>query len=111
MKKQWRLQQKNGSIGEKLYEANYEAINYQITYNGLEDEEKAILNNPKTYTIESQTIEIKNPEDRKDLDGDIVKKFVGWKIGVATAIDTKIETKLQGLAIFDINLVCIGRIN
>ena len=54
---------------------------YTITYTGLTSEEAAALRtagNPETYTIESPSFTLKNPEDRKDADGDMRERFVGW---------------------------------
>lgn len=54
---------------------------YTITYTGLTAEEAAALRtagNPNTYTIESPSFTLKNPEDRKDADGDTRERFVGW---------------------------------
>ena len=58
--------------------AVYEPINYTITYKGLTDEEKTSLNNPTSYTVESEDITINNPNNKYDQDGDMTKRFVGW---------------------------------
>ena len=60
------------------FTANYELKNYQLTYNDVTDEEKETMNNPETYTIQD-TIDLNNPENRNDEDGDLTLKFVGWK--------------------------------
>ena len=85
-----------GSIGEKEYTANWEAITYTITYKGITDEEKTNLNNPETYNIETDNITLNNPQDRKDSDGDITEKFVGWKENISTSINITIETGTFG---------------
>ena len=85
-----------GSIGEKNYIANYEAKSYTIIYNELTDEERALLNNPSTYTIESENITLHNPSNRVDNDGDVVKRFAGWKENLTTSIDVTITTGTIG---------------
>ena len=70
---------RKGSTGNREYTAVYETKNYTITYKGLTDEEKASLNNPTEYTIESDDITITNPQDRYDNDGDLSEIFVGWE--------------------------------
>jgi len=60
-----------GSIGEKTFVANYNAINYTITYNELTDEERNELNNPSTYTIESDDIVLNQPNKEGYT-------FTGW---------------------------------
>ena len=85
-----------GSKGERTYIAHYNAINYTITYNGVTEEEKTALNNPTTYTIESENILLHNPSDRTDIDGDITEKFIGWKENNTTSIDTTITTGTTG---------------
>ena len=55
-----------GSIGAREYTANYRTIAYTISYEGLTNEEATALNNPTTYTIESDPITLSNPQDRKD---------------------------------------------
>ena len=57
---------KKGSIGDRAFEANYETIKYNITYEGLTEAERTTLNNPKTYTIEDSVL-ITNPADRTDV--------------------------------------------
>ena len=55
---------------------------YTITYTGLTNEEAAALRtagNPDTYTIESPSFTLKNPEDRYDTDGDKTQHFEGWR--------------------------------
>lgn len=52
---------------------------YTISYTGLTAEEKAALNNPTSYTIESQTFNLNNPTNRRDSDGDETEHFVGWR--------------------------------
>ena len=58
-----------GSIGARNYVANYEPIVYQIKYNGLLDGED--LGNPTSYTIESATITLNNPNRAS-------YNFLGW---------------------------------
>ena len=57
----------------------YETIKYDITYSNLTTEEINILNNPSTYTIESENIILNNPENRLDKDGDLSEIFIGWR--------------------------------
>lgn len=79
------------STGNRDYTANWEVINYSITYEGLTDAEKIALNNPTTYNIESNNITLKNPSDEKDNDGDITRKFIGWKENQNTIKDVTIK--------------------
>ncbi len=67
------------SYGDKKLVANYEPIDYTITYTGLTEEEKRLLNNPNKYNIETNTFRLNNPSNRIDSDGDITEIFVGWK--------------------------------
>ena len=75
----------NSKIGDRSYTANYEPTNYTITYNGLTNEEKASLNNPTTYNIESTSVTLTNPQNRNDSDGDLAETFTGWKEGDTTS--------------------------
>lgn len=60
------------------YTANFSLKNYNLTYSDVTDEEKALMNNPITYTI-NDSITLTNPANRNDSDGDLSLKFVGWK--------------------------------
>ena len=89
----WSLTGK-GSLLENVYTysdgngevtANYEVITYNISYEGLTNEEITSLNNPITYTVEDE-ITLTNPSDRLDSDGDIVERFTGWTIDGSTSI-------------------------
>ena len=89
----WSLTGK-GSLLENVYTysdgngevtANYEVITYNISYEGLTNDEIASLNNPITYTVEDE-ISLTNPSDRLDSDGDIVERFTGWTIDGSTSI-------------------------
>ena len=67
--------------GTIIMQAQWTPHVYTITYTGLTNEEAATLRtagNPDTYTIESPSFMLKNPEDRKDADGDTRERFVGW---------------------------------
>ena len=71
---------KKGSYGDKEYTANWETINYTLSYNlngGLLETE-----NPLTYTIESKDITINNPKK-------FGYTFTGW---TGTELDDKTET-------------------
>ena len=48
-----------GSTGDKSYTANWEIINYSITYQGLES--ATITTNPSSYNIETNTFTLNNP--------------------------------------------------
>ena len=85
-----------GSTGNKEYVANYEAVEYTITYKGLTNDEKTALNNPATYTIESNNIVLNNPNNRVDTDGDLTEIFIGWKENESTSINITIETGSTG---------------
>ena len=65
-------------LGNGKITANYEAIVYNIVYKGLTNDEKIALNNPVTYTIESETIILNNPNNRYDSDNDLSEIFIGW---------------------------------
>ena len=64
--------------GNGKLEANYTPIEYTITYKGITEEEKRALNNPETYTIETNLFTLNNPSNRlnEDNEGEV---FVGWK--------------------------------
>lgn len=85
-----------GSKGNREYTANYEPIEYSISYRGLTDEEKDNLKNPTTYNIESNDITLNNPENRKDADGDTTEVFMGWKEKETTSLSTVIERGTVG---------------
>lgn len=59
--------------------STYETIKYNIIYKGLTNDEKASLNNPTEYTIESDDITLVNPQNRLDNEGDLSEIFVGWE--------------------------------
>ena len=83
-----------GSTGNREYTANWIPTNYTITYKGLTDEEKTALNNPTTYNIETPSITLNNPENRKDVDNDVTQKFVGWKENVTVSTNISIPAEL-----------------
>ena len=68
-----------GSAGDRNYEAHYQVVPYTITYKGLTDAEKALLNNPTEYNVESDSISLTNPSRTG-------YKFLGWS---GTDIDDK----------------------
>ena len=70
-----------GSAGDREYTANYEAISYTITYKGLTNVEKALLENPITYNVETNTFTLNNPTSRLDDKGYPIEDFVGWDDG------------------------------
>jgi len=84
-----------GSSGEKVYNANYTPIDYIITYEGLTEEEEAILNNPTSFNVETNSIKLRNPENRKDSDGDITQIFVGWREDASVSINITIPEELE----------------
>lgn len=55
----------------------YSLVTYKITYDGLTEEEKTAINNPPTYTIETPTITLANPNNRSDDYGE-TEAFIGW---------------------------------
>jgi uncharacterized repeat protein (TIGR02543 family) len=75
-----------GSFGDRNYTANWEIIEYTITYvlNGGTNN----VNNPATYTIESGTIYLLNPTR-------LGYEFAGWY----TTSDFQSETKTSGIYI------------
>ena len=83
-----------GSIDNRIYTANWKPIDYTITYEGLTDDEKIYLNNPTTYNIETDSITLKNPENRMDKDGDEVERFVGWKENQTVSTNVIIPSEL-----------------
>ena len=60
-----------GSTGNRTYTANYEVAPFTITYNGLTENELSELNNPTSYTSESETFTLNNPT-REGYE------FIGW---------------------------------
>lgn len=82
--------------GEMEIHANWKIINYTITYDGLTDDEKEELNNESTYTIESSSITLKNPDNRFDNDGDLSEIFIGWNDGTSTSINVTIPAGSTG---------------
>ena len=64
--------------GNGKLEANYSPIEYTITYKEITDEERILLNNPVTYSVETNEFTLNNPADRLDGDGK-GEVFVGWK--------------------------------
>lgn len=83
-----------GSTGNREYTANWTPTVYTITYRGLTEEEETVLNNPTTYTIETESKTLNNPQDRKDNDGDITEKFVGWKEDASVSTNITIPAEL-----------------
>ena len=62
-------------------ESSYTIDNYNITYNGLTEEELSTLNNVKKYTVETDSFSILNPNSRKDASGYNIEDFLGWDDG------------------------------
>ncbi|MCR5832473.1 MAG: BspA family leucine-rich repeat surface protein [Candidatus Saccharibacteria bacterium] len=55
---------------------------YAITYTGLTTEEAAALRtagNPDNYTVETASFTLIKPADRKDADGDVRERCIGWR--------------------------------
>lgn len=84
-----------GSIGNREYTANWKVIDYTITYKGLTEEEKTGLNNPTSFNIETPSTTLNNPQDRKDADGDVTERFVGWKENNTTSTNITIPAELE----------------
>lgn len=61
-----------GSTGDKTITANWSAVTYNLTYEGLNG---ATNSNPATYTIETPTITLADPGTRADYN------FTGWTCG------------------------------
>ncbi len=61
----------HNSTGDKLYQAHWETVDYQITYDLNGGELPDGKTNPATYNIESEEIQLNNPE-REGYD------FLGW---------------------------------
>ncbi len=61
-----------GSTGDKTITANWSAVTYNLTYEGLNG---ATNSNPATYTIETATITLANPGTR------VGYTFTGWTCG------------------------------
>ena len=96
-----------GSIGNRTYTANYTPKTYTITYEGLTNEEISSLNNPTTYTIESNNISITNPNKRLDNDGDDKEIFTGWSgTGInGQTVNLTIEAGSTGNKTFTANFI------
>ena len=84
-----------GSTGKREYTANWIPIVYTINYSGLTEEEETALNNPTTFTIETERKTLNNPQDRTDNDGDITERFVGWKEGLSVSLNITIPAELE----------------
>ena len=65
-------------FGNREYTANWKAVYYEITYDGITDEERESLGNETSYTI-LDSITLAEPTFRYDSDGDKTEKFVGWE--------------------------------
>lgn len=83
-----------GSTGNREYTANWKPTEYTITYQGLTQEEEASLHNPTSYNIESPSITLNNPQDRRDGDNDITERFVGWRENVSVTTNYSIPGEL-----------------
>ncbi|MCR5832952.1 MAG: BspA family leucine-rich repeat surface protein [Candidatus Saccharibacteria bacterium] len=70
-----------GSTGNREYTANYTPVNYRITYDNITPEELVLMYNPTSYNIETASFTLRNPETRRDGDGDATEIFVGWNDG------------------------------
>ena len=77
------IQIKKGSSGNRNYIANYSLNIYTITYN---TSMSSLPSNPITYTVESETFTLSNPEKYGEF------SFVGWS-------GTEVEDKLINLTI------------
>jgi len=85
-----------GSIGNKVYTANWTPINYAITYNLNGGTNSS--SNPSTYTVEDSSVVLANPT------GDSL--FCGWYINnqdgkYITTIDTSLCQDITVYALFD----------
>lgn len=67
-----------GSTGNREYTANYTPVDYHITYDNITPEELVLMYNPTSYNIETASFTLRNPETRRDGDGDATEIFVGW---------------------------------
>ena len=79
---------KEGTIGNKTLYAQYELAVYQITYEGLTEDELENLTNPQQYNLEQEIILI-NLSNRVDEDNDESEIFIGWEE------DNKIITSIE----------------
>ena len=70
-----------GSAGNRAYEAHYTVIPYTISYENITPEERAFLDNPISYNIETETFTLKNPNTRVDDQGNNYQDFLGWNDG------------------------------
>ena len=61
--------------------AEYEIINYEITYDNITEEERAFLINPTEYNVETETFTLRNPNTRVDGSGNNYQDFLGWDDG------------------------------
>ena len=99
-----------GSTGNRNYVAHYEPQIYTITYEGLTSEELLQVNNPTSYTIESNAITLANPV----RDG---YTFIGWtgSNGNAPQLTVTINHGTTGnktyTANFDINSYTVTYMN
>lgn len=66
--------------GDATYYANWQIIEYTISYEGITDDELNGITAPRSYTVESDTIYIGNPQSRYDADGDEYERFKGWQV-------------------------------
>ena len=98
----------SGKTGAREYTANFTAINYEIKYNGLTNDELVLLNNPTNYTIESSDITLTNPSDRVDSDGDVYERFTGWTYGNSTSLNVTIPSGSTGNKEYTANFEAVG---
>ena len=72
----------NGSYtfeaGNGKLTATYSIIEYTVSYEGITDEERELLSNPISYTVLTPSIDLNNPANRLNIDGE-GEVFVGWK--------------------------------
>ena len=74
------------STGIRSYTANFEIINYSITYNGLEGSESSTVSSYTSYTVNTSTFTIPNIPNRLDGNNLVIQEFLGWDDGSGTAV-------------------------
>ena len=77
-----------GSTGDKTYIVHYKVIEYNLTYVNSDGTTLTDVENPSTYTIETETFTLNNPN--RTASG---YNFLGWGESVGTAIASVSVTK------------------
>ena len=84
--------------------AQWQVHEYSIAYTGLTDAEATALRtagNPDTYTIETPSFTLHNPDDRYDTDGDKTQHFEGWRESTVSTEITLPQVSSLGNKIYE----------